>query len=155
MKISSEFSLVKEQFPDLDIVLKSHYRVVAYSPNQSLLYHEWLEDNAEMDDETFKSEILLSIKSVEQLRPSFFIVNDKNRQVKFTNELNEFLMYNFMPVYSHTSVKQVLIIRCDFLSMQSELEIMMEEISKGEDKSPFKFYDHISQVLGALHQSEA
>jgi len=151
---STEFIAVKSKFPDVNIVLESEFRMVAYSTQHSLLYHEWLIGNDELDEDTFKSEILLAISSVEEFRPAYFIVNDKNRQIRFTTELNEFLMVNFMPVYSHSSVKKVLILRSDFLTVQSELEIMMEEISKGDNKSPFKFYDHISQVLDVLGKME-
>jgi hypothetical protein len=105
-----------------------------------------------MDENIFKEEVLEVINEVKVLRPSYFLANDKFREIRITEELNEFLLVNFFPIYGHPTVKKVGMIRSSSLSFQSELETAMEELSSSvsEADRTFRFFDDVQPAIDWL-----
>lgn len=144
-----DLDYIFQTIPDLTNVLKSEYRLLAYSEKDSLIYHLWLPDAPEMDEDIFKTEILEVIEQIKKIRPSFFLANDKYREIHISAELNEFLLVNFFPIYGHASVNKVGMIRSSSLSFQSELETTMEELSSSvsESERTFRFFDDVEPAI--------
>lgn len=149
MMSNRELVIGFQKIPDLTIVLQSEYRILAHSVNNSMVYHLWLPDAPEMDEDIFKEEVLEVINQIKIIRPSFFLANDKFREIRITEELNEFLLVNFFPIYGHPTVKKVGMIRSSSLSFQSELETAMEELSStvSESDRTFRFFDDVEPAI--------
>lgn len=152
MMSNRELSIGVQKIPDLTIVLQSEYRILAHSVENSMVYHLWLPDGAEMDEDIFKEEVLEVINEIKILRPAYFLANDKFREIRITEELNEFLLVNFFPIYGHPNVKKVGMIRSSSLSFQSELETAMEELSSSvsEADRTFRFFDDVQPAIDWL-----
>ena len=152
MMSNRELSIGVQKIPDLTIVLQSEYRILAHSVENSMVYHLWLPDAPEMDEDIFKEEVLEVINQIKIIRPSFFLANDKFREIRITEELNEFLLVNFFPIYGHPTVKKVGMIRSSSLSFQSELETAMEELSStvSESDRTFRFFDDVQPAIDWL-----
>lgn len=144
-----ELDYIFQKIPDLKEVLRSEYRILCHSEKYSMIYHFWLPDSPEMDDEIFRLEILEVIKALEAIRPSYFLANDRFREIKISEDLNEFLLGNFFPIYGHSSVKKVAMVRSGLLSMQAELETTMEQLNSSvpEQDRTFNFFDDVNPAL--------
>jgi len=145
---TSDFLILKSLVPDIKIVSQSEFRIIAYSEKHSLLYHEWL-DTFEIDDDTFKSEGLELFHLIEQLRPACLVPNDKKRKTSISDEINEFLVVNFQPFYSHPSMKKVALVNNEMLSTQGQAETVMEDVKQVSpaEGAQFNFFNGVEQAI--------
>ncbi len=146
---TSDFSVVLQLVPDMKIISRSEHRIVGFSEKHSLLYHEWLESSLDIDDEIFKSQGLEFFEVLEQLRPAYLIANDKKRKLSISSEINEFLVVNFQPIFSHPSMKKVGLVSNEMLSIQGQAESTMEEIknSSAPKGATSNFFIDVSQAV--------
>src|SRR5687767_4132120 len=130
---------LKAFIPDLNVILETDYRIIAYSEKKSLVYHEWRETSLEIDDDTFKSEALDLFSLMEKLQPQYLLPNDKKRKTSISPELNEFLVVNFQPFYAR--MKKVALVSNEKLSIQGQAETTMEDVQKetAEGMAEFNF----------------
>ncbi len=151
---TTDFIQLQKIIPEVKIIIQSNYRFIAYSSNESLLYHEWLEEGTDIDDDIFRSESLLLFEVLQKYRPTFFLVNDKKRKLSISKEINEFLVVNFQPIYAHSSMKKVALISNEMLSIQSQAESTMEDVnnSKVPSEAVFNFFIDITQAIEWLRE---
>jgi hypothetical protein len=143
----NDFSQLRSLVPKMKIISESEYRLIGFSEEQSLVYHEWLDDSQDIDDDAFKSETLELFRVLERLRPAYFIVNDKKRKTSISSEINEFLVVNFQPIYSH--MKKVALVSNEKLSIQSQAESTMEDVKNVSESTgaEFNFFIDVRQAV--------
>jgi len=146
---TSDYMLVKSLVPEIRIINETEFRLIGYTKEHALLYHEWHAHSEEIDDEIFKSHSLELFQVLEKLRPTYFLVNDKKRKLSISTEINEFLVVNFQPIYSHPTMKKVALVSNELLSIQGQAESTMEDIDKAAKSkgAEFNFFVDVTQAM--------
>ena len=150
---ANDFLTITSLIPDLKIISRSEYRVMAFSGRYRLLYHEWFETSLDVDDDVFRSETLELFKALELERPVYFVVNDKKRKTSISDDINEFLVVNFQPIFSHPTMKKVALISNEKLSIQGQAESTMEEVKNMAPPAvgaEFQFFIDVTQAVAWL-----
>lgn len=149
MKPTNDFLTLQSLVSDIEVISESEFRQIGFSKEYSLLYHEWFDDSEDIDEAIFMGESAELFEVLRKLRPRYFIPNDRKRKVSLSEDLNDYLVGNFQPIYAHPTMKKVALVNNERLSIQGQAENTMEEVKQSSSASgaEFMFFNDLHQAV--------
>ena len=154
--IDNNYISIQTIIPDIKIISESAYFIIGFSEKKSLFYHFWKDEVEEMDEDSFKVEIADVLDILEKVRPTYLLVNDKKRKHFISQDVNDFIVAGFVPIYTNQGLKKIAIVSNEMFTRQIQSEKIVQELenSSGSRGATFMFFIDISLAIEWLQLEE-